>query len=98
MVASKYLTLDKAVSLGEYNLKTLEKFSEFSGLSRHAQFQLIREALRNKEKQLYLQWAEINNQLDFSKKPYLQTGLNNIQKQIDELHDDEERLLLEYSK
>ncbi|KKU45632.1 MAG: hypothetical protein UX62_C0032G0001 [Microgenomates group bacterium GW2011_GWA2_46_7] len=98
MATSKYLTLDKAIALGEYSLKHLEKFQEFKSLSRHGQFQLIHEALRNKEKQLYLQWAEINNQLDFSEKPYLQIGLDNIQKQIDELHKDEERLLLEYSK
>jgi hypothetical protein len=98
MSKSSYLTLDKAIALGEYNPGVLGTFKEFITLSRHAQYQLIREALKNREKQLWLQWAEINNQLNFSKKPYLQAGLDNIQKQIDKLHDDEEKLILEYSK
>lgn len=98
MPANKFFTLEKAISLGEYNTKVLDKFSEFKDLSRHAQFQLIDEALHNKEKHLWKQWADINNQLNFSKKPYLAEGLSNIQKQIDRLHDDQERLLLEYSK
>lgn len=98
MATSKFLTLEKAISLGEYNVKVLEKFSEFKSLSRHAQFQLIDEALRNKEKHLWKQWADINNQLDFSKKPHLREGLSNVQKQIDELHEDQEKLLIEFSK
>jgi len=98
MPKNAYLTLEKAIELGEYNPKILSEFKEFTTLSRHAQFQLIRKALRNHENQLWLQWAEINNQLNFSKKPYLQEGLDNIKKQVDKLHEDEEKLLLEYSK
>lgn len=98
MAKSKYLTLDKAIELGEYNPAVLETFDEFAVLSRHAQYQLIREALKNREKQLWLQWAEITNQLNFSKKPYLQKGLDNIQEQLDHLHEDEEKLILTYSK
>lgn len=98
MGTNDFLTLEKAISLGEYNPKVLEDYPEFKVLSHHAQWQLIREALKNKERHLWMQWKEINNQLDFSKKPYLQTGLDNVQKQIEQVHEDEERLILEYSK
>jgi hypothetical protein len=98
MASNKFFTLEKAVLLGEYNVKVLNQFPEFKILSRHAQFQLIDEALHNKEKHLWKQWADINNQLNFSKKPYLAEGLLNVQKQIDALHDDMEKLLIEYSK
>lgn len=98
MVVNDFFTLEKAIALGEYNGKVLNQFPEFKSLSRHAQFQLINEALHNKEKHLWKQWADINNQLNFSKKPYLAEGLKNVQNQIDELHEDQERLLIEYSK
>jgi hypothetical protein len=47
---------------------------------------------------LRVQWAEINNVLDFRLKPHLKEALLNIQKQLKELDKDEERLYLEYSK
>ena len=42
--------------------------------------------------------AEIANQLDFSKKPYLRKGLEGVVKKINRLAEDEERLLLEYAQ
>jgi len=64
-------------------------------LSRHAQFQLIRQGLDNRERQLKMQWAEINNVLDFSQKPELQKVLRNLEAQIRQVYDDRERLYLE---
>ena len=97
MLTPKFFTLEKAIELGEYNPEVLSQFGDFKVLSRHSQFQLIGQALKNRKRQLWMQWAEINNQLNFSKKPYLEEGLSKIKGQLDELDEDEERLLLEYS-
>lgn len=97
MMKNDYLNLEKAIELGEYQPLVLEEFAEFKKLSRYSQFQLIKKALKNRQKQLWMHWADINNQLNFSKKPYLQTALRNLEEQIDKLDEDEERLLIEYS-
>jgi hypothetical protein len=96
-LTQKALTLNQVIDLGEYNPKFLSRFSEFKRLSRYSQFQLIRKALKNREKQLRIHYAEIVNSLNFSKKPHLKKGLENIQKQIKDLAKEEDRLLLEYS-
>lgn len=94
---STYLTLPKAIQFGQYDPHYLATFLEFNQLDRHSQFELIKEALDNRRRQLIKQWAEINNVLNFSKKPYLQTALRNIEKQQKKLEDDRERLYVEYS-
>lgn len=94
---SQFLTLEKAIKLGNYDPKFLSQFAEFRELPRYTRFQLIRQSLRNREAQLRLHYAELNNQLDFRNKPDLKRGLENIEKQIRELNADEERLLVEYS-
>lgn len=96
--ASQFLTLEKAIELGNYAPEFLAQFAEFRQLPRYTQFQLIRQALRNREAQLRLHYAELNNQLDFRRKPDLKRGLENIETQIQQLNADEERLLVEYSK
>lgn len=97
-IASAKMTLQKAVELGEYNPDFLSTFPEWHTLSRHVQFQFIRQALDNRHRHLIVQWAEINNLLDFSKKPELKEALKNIEKQLNELEKDKEKLYLEYSK
>lgn len=92
------LTLQKAIEFGEYDPQFLSGFREWHELTRHSQFQLIREALENRRKHLLTQWAEISNALNFSKKPYLQEALRNIEAQWKKLAEDKERLFLEYSK
>jgi len=92
------MTLEKAVELGEYDPKYLSIFPEWHTLSRHLQFQFIRRGLERRRQHLRVQWAEINNVLDFRLKPHLKEALLNIQKQLKELDKDEERLYLEYSK
>lgn len=94
---SPTMTLQKAVDLGEYDPSYLAIFPEWNALSRHVQWQMIRQALRNRRKQLMVQWAEVANQPDLSKKPHLAVALKNIQKQLDRLQTDEENLQVEYS-
>ena len=92
------MTLEKAISLGEYNPNYLATFPEWHKLSKHIQFEYIRKALDNRDRQLIKQWAEINNMLDFRLKPHLKTALKNIEKQLKRLNNDREQLYLEYSK
>lgn len=96
--SSTLITLQKAVEMGEYEPKFLSGFAEWHSLSRHAQFEFIRQALDNRRRHLVSQWAELNNVLDFSKKPYLKQGLKNLEEQMKVLDADRERLYLEYSK
>lgn len=91
------MTLEKAVDMGEYNPEFLATFPEWHLLSRHIQFEYIRKALDNRNRQLVLQWAEINNILDYSTKPELKIAQQNIQNQIKKVDKDRERLYLEYS-
>lgn len=95
---SPILSLQKAVELGEYEASYLSQFPEWSHLSRHSQFQLIKQALENRLSQLAVQWSDINNLLDFSKKPHLQEALRNIEEQRLKVLKDKEDLYMEYSK
>jgi ribosomal 50S subunit-associated protein YjgA (DUF615 family) len=95
---STTMTLQKAIELGEYNPDYLSTVPEWHDLSRHIQFQYIRDALENRHRQLITHWAEVNNILDFSKKPQLTEALENIMLQIKKLETDREKLYLEYSK
>ena|SRR3990172_7966576 len=95
--ASK-MTLQKAVDMGEYDPQFLATFPEWHELSRHVQFQYIRQGLDNRQKQLVLQYAEINNVLDLRLKPHLKEALQNVHKQLKKLDAEREELYLEYSK
>ncbi len=92
------LTFQEAIKRGEYDPKFLEGFAIWHTLSRDVQFEYILEALKNREKQYIRQFAEINNVLDFSKKPQLQQVLVNIQQKIQKLREEKERLYIEYTK
>jgi hypothetical protein len=94
---TKKLTLEKAIELGEYDPKFLSNFPEWHDLSKHVQFQFIRRALDNRNRQLITQYAELSNVLDFSKKPELKDAMRNVEKQIRELREDKERLYTQYS-
>jgi len=63
--------LQMAVEMGEYDPKYLSTFLEWQRLSKNMRWQTIRRALRNRKRLLRLNYAEIFNQLDFSKKPEL---------------------------
>jgi hypothetical protein len=96
--SSKAITFKEAIELGEYDPKYLANFPEWHTLSEHVQFQYIRTAIDNRNRQLVAQWAEINNMLDFRLKPQLAVALKNIEKQIKKMDSDKEELYLEYSK
>lgn len=95
---SSVMSLQKAVDMGEYDPGFLAKFSEWKLLSRHVKLQFIRQGLDNRRKNLLMQWAELNNVLDFSTKPQIKVALRNVEKQLKELEDDREKIYLEYSK
>lgn len=95
---SPTMTLQKAIDMGEYDPDFLSTFAEWHEISRHIQFQYIRQALDNRNKQLLTQWAEINNTIDFRLKPQMAEALVNIQKQMKKLDEDRDRLYFEYSK
>lgn len=91
------INLEKAVEMGEYDPGYLSGFVEWHNLTKNMQWQYIRRGIQNRRRLLRLNYAEIFNQLDFSKKPELANALGNIQKQIEELQKEEERLQVEYS-
>lgn len=91
------ITLQQAIEFGEYDPKFLQNFAEWHTLSTHIQWQLIRRALDIRHRQLITQYAELNNALDFSKKPYIRDAMKNVQKHLEELRDDKEKLYVEYS-
>jgi len=92
------MTLKEAIEMGEYKPEFLANFPEWHTYSRHVQFQYIRQALDNRNKQLLTQWAEINNTIDFRLKPQMAEALKNIQKQMKKLDSDRDKLYFEYSK
>ena len=92
------MTLQKAVDMGEYDPKYLSTFPEWYTLSRHIQFQFITKANDNRRKQLLMQYAEMNNVLDFRLKPEMQKAINNVLDQVKKVDKDREALLIEYSK
>jgi hypothetical protein len=91
------LTLQQVIDFGEYNPKFLSNFAEWHTLSPHIQWQLVRKALDIRQKQLYSQYAELNNVLDFSKKPRIWDALKNLEKQIKHLAEDRESLYIEFT-
>ena|SRR3989344_3217928 len=91
------MTLARAVEMGEYHPEYLSTFPEWHTYPKHSQLQLIRKALDNRRKHLLTQWAEINNVLDFSKKPHLREALKNVEEQLRRARDDKERILVEFS-
>ena len=95
---SSKMTLQKAIEMGEYNPEYLATFPEWLTLSRHIQFQYIRDAVENRRRHLVIQYAEINNILDFSKKPHLKEALKNIEIQLHKIEEDREKLFVEYSR
>lgn len=91
------ISFEKAIELGEYDPEYLAQFSQWATFSKHIQYQYIREALINRRKHLRLQWAELNNQLDYRLKPYLQEAKKKVEQALQNLNDEEERLIVEYA-
>lgn len=95
--AAPNITLKDAINLGEYNPEYLSAFAEWHTLSPYVQLQYLKQAMDNRVRNLTLQWAEINNVLDFRLKPELKTALSNIESQVKKIEADREKIYLEYS-
>jgi len=94
---SESVSLKEAIEMGEYDPKYLLTFVEWQKLSKNMPWQMIRKALKNRRRLLWTNYAEIFNQIDFSKKPELKIAMENVQKQTEKLQKDEEKLQIEYS-
>ena len=86
------VSLREAIEMREYGPKYLSTRAEWQKMSKNMQWQMVRRALKNRRKFLRINYAEIFNQLDFSKKPELKSAMENVQKQIERLQEDEEKL------
>ncbi|HUW21926.1 MAG TPA: hypothetical protein VMW41_04665 [Candidatus Bathyarchaeia archaeon] len=91
------ITLQQAIDFGEYDPKYLANFAEWHNLSIHIQWQLIRKALEIRQRQLITQYAELNNALNFSKKPHIHKACRSVERQLKKLAQDNEELYVEYS-
>ncbi len=91
------MTLQQAIDFGEYNPKSLANFTEWHTLSIHIQWQLIRKALDVRQRQLITQYAELNNALNFSKKPHIHKACKSVERQLKKLTQDKEKLYIKYS-
>jgi len=91
------ITLQQAIDFGEYDPEQLANFAEWHSLSPHIQWQLVRKALDIRYRQLMTQYAELNNVLDYSKKPHIWDAMKKVEKQLKNLAKDRERLYVEFS-
>jgi hypothetical protein len=92
------ITLQKAVDLGEYDPAYLSRFEEWNLLSRHAQFMLVKQGIKNRRSQLLQEWAQLNNTLNARLKPHIQEAMDRVWEKIKALEYDAERLHVEYSR
>lgn len=97
MSQEKFLSFAEAIDFGKYEPDFLKQFAEWQTFDRYTQFQFIAKALKNRRRRLRLHWAELNNQLDYGKKPYLKEAQKKIEQAISDLNEEEERLLVEYA-
>lgn len=97
LTKSAKFTLKDAVNLGEYRPEYLANFAEWHTLSPHIQWSLIRRGLEIRRKQLLTHWAELNNTLDLRNKPKVQQAMKNVEKQLQKLAEDQEKLYVEYA-
>ena len=89
---SSEMTLQKAVDLGEYDPEFLATLSEWKALTPHLQWQMVRQALKNRRTSLMVNWSEVANHPNFSQKPELKKIHESIEKQLNQLQQDEEKL------
>lgn len=64
----RLISFKESIALGKYDPEYLSQYPEWQELDRHLQFQYISQAIINKRRQLRLQWANLANQPNFSKK------------------------------
>ena len=91
------MSLQQAIDLREYRPEYLTNFAEWHTLSTYIQFQMIRQALEIRHRQLITQYAELNNVLDLRNKPHVQEAMKNVEKQLRMFEQDREELFVRYS-
>ena len=91
------LTFKEAIDMGKYQEEYLAQYDEWQQMDDHIRFQFISKAIANKRLQLRIQWANLANNLDFSKKPHLKAAQKKVEDAIHDLNDDEEELQVKYA-
>ena len=91
------LTFKEAIEMGKYEPDFLSQFPEWKKFDPQIQYQYVTQGIQNRRRQLRLQWATLCNQLDFSKKPHLKEAARKVEKAIQNLNADEERLIVQYA-
>lgn len=91
------LTFKEAIDMGKYDENFLSQYNEWELMDDHIRFQFISKAIANKRRQLRIQWANLANNLDFSKKPHLKEAQKKVEQAIRDLNDDEEMLQVQYA-
>jgi hypothetical protein len=95
--SQRIISFKESIDLGKYEVEYLSQYKEWQELDRHLQFQYISQAIINKRRQLRLQWAQLANQPNFSKKPYLAGAQKKVEKALRDLDINEELLMVEYA-
>lgn len=91
------ISFKEALDMGKYQEEFLSKYPEWQNADKQIRAQFINRALKNRRIQLRLQWANLANQLDFSKKPHLAEAQKKVEASLKELNEDEEKLLVKYA-
>ncbi len=94
---NRLISFKESIELGKYEVEYLQAYKEWQELDRHLQYQYIVQAITNKRRQLRLQWAKLANQPNFSKKPFLADAQKKVERALEELEKDEERLMVEFA-
>ncbi len=92
------ISLKDVISLGEFEPEVLAKYPEWEKLSNYVQFELIRQGLENRRKQLFKKWSEVVNFIGDFPNANRQETKENLERQLQTLRADKERLYNEYSK
>lgn len=90
--------LKEAINLGEFEPEVLEKYPEWEKLSNYARFEMVRQGLENRRRQLFKKWGEVVNFTGDFPNASRQETKENIERQLEALRADKERLYNEYSK
>ncbi|MCX7928740.1 MAG: hypothetical protein N2558_03590 [Patescibacteria group bacterium] len=96
--SKKRITLRQAIEYGEYDVTYLSTFPEWHELPKHMQFEYLNEAMDNRRKQLLQHWAYINRTSNWSVRDDLKEISAGIEKQLDELERDRQKIMAEYLK
>lgn len=95
--SNRMLSFKESIQLGKYEEEYLSQYKEWQELDTHLKFQYISQAIINKRRQLRLQWANLANQPNFSKKPELLDAQKKVEKALKDLDTDEEMLMVKYA-